>query len=391
MGRIAGVIGIVAALLLSSCEPLALKSTIMELSDPPTWELSQAPLMGGGAGDQFGRSVDMSENYMIVGANFSEEGGTNRGAAYIYNKGKDGTWVFQQKITAETPLDGDQFGRAVAISENFALVCSSNVNRVEVFIRSGSTWTKSDELIEIVGYFGQTLDIDGDYCIIGDYLNHDVYFYKYNGTDEWTYDGSITKADGSFHGESVSIKGNYAVVGAPLHKHNGTETASGAVYIYQRSALSWNEANFLETESPAVNDYFGWSVSISDDSIVVGALGLSSVYFYQLAGSVWEYEQQISIPGLVPSDKFGLSVSVSGRAAVAGAPGLSGDTGSAYAFERYGDQWIYKGPVTYSKNETDDNFGDSVATNGSVFVIGAYNDDNLNGTSAGSSYVFTRK
>jgi hypothetical protein len=111
------------------------------------------------------------------------------------------------------------------------------------------------------------------------------------------FETKLTVSDAAINhnfGESVSISGDRAIVGAFLDDDNGNE--SGSAYIFERCRSSWVEAAKLTASDGAVSDHFGRDVSISGERTIVGARGdddnfdnSGSVYIYELAIPLVEY------------------------------------------------------------------------------------------------------
>ena len=127
-------------------------------------------------------------------------------------------------------------------------------------------------------FFGWSVSISGDYAVVGAFGDDDngeeagsAYIFKRNGTF-WAQEAKLLPSDGEVidrFGFSVSISGDYTIVGAPNDDDNGT--LSGSAYVYKRTGTSWaQEAKLLPADGAAI-DEFGWSVSISGDYAVVGA------------------------------------------------------------------------------------------------------------------------
>ncbi|MCH7954231.1 MAG: FG-GAP repeat protein, partial [Candidatus Marinimicrobia bacterium] len=203
-------------------------------------------------------------------------------------------------------------------------------------------------------------------------------------------------ADDQF-GFSVSISGDYAVVGAYLDNDNGSD--SGSAYIFKRTGTSWvQEAKLLPSDGAAF-DNFGFSVSISGDYAVVGAFldddngGASgSAYVFKRTGTSWAEEAKLLASDRAADDQFGVSVSISGDYAVVGAvfDDDNGDgSGSAYVFKRTGTSWAQEAKLLPSDGAAIDFFGMSVSISGDYAVVGAHRDDD-SGPETGSAYVFKR-
>ncbi|MDG2053345.1 MAG: hypothetical protein P8J86_01415 [Phycisphaerales bacterium] len=156
----------------------------------------------------------------------------------------------------------------------------------------------------------------------------------------------LTASDGDssdYFGLSVSISGDYAVIGAPSDDDNG-ET-SGSAYVFERDgAGNWSEVQKLTASDGAGGDWFGYSVSISGNYAVIGATGDydngeypgSAYVFDRDAGGNWSEVQKLTASDGAGSARFGYSVSISGDYTVIGAR-LDDDNGSSS-----GSAYVYK-------------------------------------------------
>jgi len=149
-------------------------------------------------------------------------------------------------------------------------------------------------------------------------------------------------------------------------------------------------------------DYFGGSVAISGDYIIVGAPyaydldNSGSAYIFKRNGTTWTEQDKINTSDSVGRDYFGRSVAISGDYAVVGAYGGDDDaddagerSGSAYIFKRDGTAWTEQAKITASDGAAGDHFGYSVAISGDYAVVGAYGGDDA-GWMSGSAYIFKR-
>ena len=214
---------------------------------------------------------------------------------------------------------------------------------------------------------------------------------------------------GDIFGNSVSVSGDVAVVGAPYESGLGDATAySGAAYVFERSAGGvWAETAILRASNADANDYFGWSVSVSDGVIVVGAYAErgpdnattrrgAAYVFERSAAGAWAETALLRAneAPIVSGADFGYSVSVSGDVIVVGAtqagPTQRGFYGVAYVFERTaGGAWSDAAILRASNAGDYDQFGYSVSVSGNVAVVGALNADGA-ATNTGAAYVFER-
>ena len=210
---------------------------------------------------------------------------------------------------------------------------------------------------------------------------------------------TASDADARNHfGQFVSISGDVLVVGAHLDSDHGAE--SGSAYVFERDAEGvWSQVQKLTASDAAFSDQFGAAVSVSGDTIIVGAsddddLGSASgsVYVFERGpdGS-WPEVQKINASDGAPADRFGISVSISGERLIVGAYlddvfGLV-DAGAAYIFERdAAGMWIEAQRVFASDPEVSNFFGTVVSMSAERAVIGTPFD----GLNAGSAYLFER-
>ena len=255
--------------------------------------------------------------------------------------------------------------------------------------------------------FGQALgfsvSISEDFAIVGDYLDVNykglVRFYEKFG-DQWknVKERIASDANGADRfGYSVSISGDYAVVGAPYADLGPFGTNAGAAYIFQRTASGWIEVAKLAASDAASSNYFGHSVSIDGDNVIIGAYGhngrTGAAYIFIRSGTSWTEQAKLTPSDGNSSDYFGWSVSISGHRVIIGSPlddddGIS--SGSAYTFFRSDVVWIMHNKLTASDGATLDKFGHSVAISGDYAVVGAVGGDD-NGSDSGSAYVFRRQ
>ena len=141
-------------------------------------------------------------------------------------------------------------------------------------------------------------------------------------------------AAGDRFGHSVSIDGDYAIVGAIWEDEGGFR--AGAAYIYFRAGQTWTEQSKLTATGA---NWFGVSVSISGDYAIVGNLGKPAHIFIR-SGVTWSEQAQLTVSGA--NTQFGRSVSIDGDYAIVGAWGDDDggtDAGAAHIFIRSGTTW----------------------------------------------------
>ena len=356
------------------------------------------------AGDQFGECVSISGDYAVVGAKFDDDGGSSSGSAYIFIR-NDSSWIEQAKLTASDAAAGDFFGGSVSISGDYAVVGAvaddDFSGSAYIFMRNGSSWIEQAKLTASDAaagdFFGRSVSISGGYAVVGAFINDDAeinsgsaYIFMRNGSS-WIEQAKLTASDAAANdlfGRSVSISGDYAVVGAVAD-----DDFSGSAYIFMRNGSSWIEQAKLTASDAAAGDEFGGSVSISGDYAVVGAVAdddfSGSAYIFMRNGSSWIEQAKLTASDAAAGDEFGRSVSISGDYAVVGAArdddaGFA--SGSAYIFMRSGSSWIEQAKLTASGAAAGDEFGRSVSISGDYAVGGALEDDA--GVDSGSAYVY---
>ena len=380
--------------------------------------------------DYFGTSVAMSGDYVVVGAYYDDDGGTDSGAAYIYerNHGGQGYWGEVTKLTASDANQSDYFGISVAIDGDYVVVGAYRANAIRsgtvyIYNRNFSgpdNWGEVTKLTasdaQSYDYFGCAVGISGDYVVVGanrvegagtDRGAAYIYGRNFGGADSW---GEVTKItasnpeDFAYFGDSVDISGDHVVVGAFYEDWGGTER--GAAYVYNQNlggADAWGEVARLTAADAADYDRFGFSVNIDGDYVIVGAWfkngvwaqsGTAYIYGRNSGGADnWGEVAKLTASDENTADLFGTSVSISGDYIVVGAVGEDGagtNRGAAYIYARdYGgvDNWGEVMKLTASDAEDGDRFGCSVSISGDYVVVGTEFEDG-GGTDRGAIYIF---
>jgi len=246
-----------------------------------SWVETKITASDGLANDFFGYSVSVSGDRVLVGAYGV---GPSRGAAYLYDW-NGASWV-ETKITASDIADGDLFGSSVSIYGDRMAIGASNENShgsIYVYDWNGASWvetkiTPSDA--QTGDQIGYSICVNRDQVIVGSYndaespyfQNGAAYIYKWNGAlwGETKIFATDIQVGGSF-GQTVSIHGNYAVVGA----FNNGEGQRGAAYIYEWDGISWNGVKAIPSDL-ADADAFAYSVSMDGNRFIAGAWAKNS-------------------------------------------------------------------------------------------------------------------
>lgn len=315
--------------------------------------------------DLFGYSSSVSGNIAIIGAS---EVGTNSGSAYIFYKDQGGAnnWGEVKKLIASDAVTGDRFGISVFVSGEIAIVGASfnddNGNN------SGSAY---------------------------------IYAKDQGGIDNWGEVKKLTASDAATNhsfGISVSLSQDNAIVGAQLWNSSGQ--SDGSVYIFSKNqggTNNWGEVKKLIASDGTATDFFGSSVSISNNIALVGAVkggnGNGSAYvFVKDQGGInnWGEVSILTASDAAFNDKFGWSVHINGNTAIIGAYDNDDNgesSGSAYVFSKDQggtDNWGQSKKLIGSDVSFQDEFGWSVSTNGDVAIVGSVEA----GLGNGSAYIF---
>ncbi len=180
----------------------------------------------------------------------------------------DQAWVQDAYLKASNSGTDDYFGKSVAISGDLIVVGAYDESSNATSINNTDSWSSYDNNHQDSGA---------------------AYVFKKDADGDWSQDAylkaSNSEADDNF-GESVAISGDVIVVGAYMEDSNATSvenidgtasdddtnSASGAVYVFKKDAAGdWSQDAYLKASNNGNNDYFGFSVAISGDLIVVGA------------------------------------------------------------------------------------------------------------------------
>ena len=381
-----------------------------------------------GGNDNFGYSVAVSGDTVVIGAVYEDssgsginsspdEGLSNSGAAYVYTR-SSGIWSQQAFLKASNPGVDDFFGVSVAISGdtivvgNFEDSASDGVNSVPdelapnagaayVFTRSGVTWSQQAFLkasnSEAEDYFGSSIAIFGDTLVIG---------------ARWE------------DSNAVGVNDNQV---------NNLALESGAVYVFSRSGVTWSQQAYLKASNTRAGDNFGYAIAISGETVVVGAVnedssttGVNSspnetaanagaAYVFTRSGASWSQQAYLKASNTGAGDNFGSSVTISGDILAVGAAyedssstGVNSNpdeaapsAGAAYVFTRSGASWSQQAYLKASNTGINDSFGSAVAISGETVAVSTYREDSsttgVNSTpneaapGAGAAYLFTRR
>ena len=349
-------------------------------------------------GDQFGQSVAIYNDLLVVGASEDTPNGDGSGAAYVFRRGSDPkSWTKVATLVADDGRVGDNFGWSVAIQGPVIAVGAQK--RTEdspgereqgaVYIFDTETFTQQQKLLA-----GAT-----------------------NGTDG-------LGGQGDFFGFSIALDLPTLVVGSPFND-NGIVESGGSVYTFNYDGTNFTQTQYIvTTEDTAERDFFGYSVAISSNTLVTTAIGddgIGSAYIYTTNDFVtWTQQQRITTRKGKKGDEVGRAVAIDGDVLVMGAANVRElpprvqkiwdritdflpdriadfvtgrfgvNLGVAYVFVRSGGSWEEKDRLSGNVGFFNRAFGRSVAINQNRIVVGVPNAFRLRGTrkQAGAIIVY---
>jgi uncharacterized protein (DUF2345 family) len=380
-------------------------------------QLAEITPSDGMIGDEFGYSVATSGDTAVVGAPMY---GVSD-AAYVFVKPASG-WTNATQTAKLTPSDGiaaTDFGESVAISDNTIVVGaayedSAYEGAVYVFVKPSSGWADMTETAKLTAsdqnslYFGYSVGISGDTVVAGypgesDFQGAAYVFVKpAGGWTNMTETARLTASDGatgSYLGNSVGISGNTIVSGAPLETIGGAKYR-GAAYVFVEPATGWT--TMTETAKLTSGTYreaggeLGLSVAVDGNTVVAGKpgwqKGQACVFVEPSSGwSNMTETARLSFPDGEHS-RLGFSVAISGKTIVAGAPesNLRNQRGIAYVFIKPPSGWKttskVRGKLAGVPGAKQDQLGYSVAVQGNTAVAGG--PGTYPYSSSGLAYIF---
>lgn len=395
--------------------PGAARRTILEALSPDMPWLQLAELTGsdGTSIDQFGLSVAIDGNSVVVGAPYAKIGSNQaQGAAYVFVKPATG-WENMTQVAKLTASDGkadDEFGGSVAISGKTVLVGDTFFSRVGgyIFVRPTRGWKSATETAKLQAC-GPIGAIRGDTAVCADLDQAFVYVRPKTGwKSATTYDALLvtTEGDKNFF-SSIATDGDVVVIGAA-----DINNESDVAYLYVKPKGGWgaplNLVRLITQKAKLTNsdstegDGFGFSVSLSGDTVAVGAPyapdnneNSGAAYVFVRPASGWtnmtETAKLTANTTSYPSI-LGWSVAVSGETLVAGNPsGENTDNhqGEAFVYLEPATGWSTTSTpnarLTASDDQADDPFGWSVAMSGQTILVG---DISVAFMGPGAAYVF---
>jgi hypothetical protein len=354
--------------------------------------LPAAKLTAHGAGS-LGETVSISGDTIVAGARVDSRDVDLGGAAYVFVRTPNG-WIEQQRLAPADIAAGDQFGSSVAISGDTIVVGAmndddgaNNAGSAYVFVRSGTTWTLQQKLRAADPgadhAFGLSVAIEGNTVVVGSPLDGhaglysgSAYVFVGSGT-AWAQQQKLTGSDTvavDRFGFSVAINNETIAIGGPT-----LGSGEGQAYVFARNGSIWIEQQKLTSTDGGPGAMFGVSVRVDRETIAIGSRGrLSSgaIYLFERDPSGWIQQQIVTASG----SGFGSSIAINGETLVGGAPGSA-----ACIFTRHGNLWSQQQTLTSGNPPSVNQFGYSSAISDYGWIAIS---DPSEGSYSGGVYVF---
>ena len=302
-------------------------------------------------GDRFGAGLAMSGNRMIVSATQRDN---ERGAAYIFEEGSDGSWSEVAMLMASDAEDEDRFGASVAIDGDWAIVTSTQKND-----RAGA-----------------------------------AYVFQRTASGAWTQHATLMGTDvgrNDRFGTAVALKDGMAFVSAPR-----VNSSAGAVFVfkYDADSNSWMEEGMITGGDVESGNRFGSSMSLRDGHLLVGApfqngyVGAAYLFAWDDEEAAWKEQQKIVPFDGARQNRFGTSLAYDNGNMLIGSPGAMGFQGTAYLIEMDEGMkaWTGMNKLMSADLSGGDFFAGALDLRGNLAVVGAVNDD----FGSGSVMIFER-
>jgi hypothetical protein len=349
-----------------------------------TWtQVATLTVTGGANGDDFGAAVAISGDVVVVGAPTTYAVG-GAGTAYVYVKpagGWAGTGTPTATLRGSDTVAPDHFGCAVAIDgdlivagawgDRFSTPEGFAAGAAYVFVKPVTGWdstnqqdaklTASDR--QAGDCLGFSVSISGDVILLGNYCDGDygagnayLYVKPVTGWTSMTETATLdvwSSVDWDQFGYSVSLSGDYALVGVP--GYDGVSQRDGCAYLFEKPLGGWSgtittATAKLTASDAAYNDFFGRSVSIDGDCAMVGAPEemageTGSAYIFEKPSSGWatgtETQKVVGSDSHADRDEFGCAVALSGADAIVGAHYWEPDPNAA-GNQNYGAAYVFR-------------------------------------------------
>jgi len=368
---------------------------------------------------KFGSSVAISGHRLVVGAPEVSLSASSNGAAYVFEQNGAG-WIQTAVLTANDAMDFDEFGISVAIDGDTILVgadavdgpLSGGVGAVYAFEFNGAQWVQTQKFQASDGasggFFGFKLALLGDTAVVGRFWDsaaavHAGSAYVFTrSASTWTETQKLlpspARVEDNF-GYALDLSADRIVVAAPERFWSGpSDRQLGRVFVYSKNSGIWTEQAVLGASNATAQDQFGISVSIDGDQLAVGAWqeffstamsGNGKALVFDWTGNVWQETQSIAAFDGHLEEEFGASVALQGSWLLVGAPSRDAFPlwGGTYVYQKGPAGWTFASLLLPDPNPSLSWAGNALAIDGNYAVAGAYIESGTN-TQNGTAYIY---
>jgi hypothetical protein len=383
-------------LLGASLVSIALAPSAFGQCDPPDQRLTQSDGVGS---DKLGVSVAVSGDRLVAGALGEALAGPDSGSALVYRRDA-AEWSLEQKLIAADAAPGDFFGRSVAIDADVVVVGADgdderglNAGAAYVFrLGPDGAWAQEARLFADDGAAGDSLgwsvSIDGPVIAVGAASKNvagtwsgAAYVFRHDGS-AWKQEQRLAAFDGApfhFFGESVVVRGDRLIIGA--HHAPGAAIDSGAAYVFESAGGQWVFAGKLVVPGAGSGALVARRVALDADRALLSAegmpagAGVGAVAVFERAGGSWSFVTAILDPDPTPETTFGFSVALSGSWALAGSllsPDDEPEDRFARLFRLDAGEWTHRATLAPSQPLPGEAFAFAAAIHGPTAVVGSF-------------------
>ncbi len=313
------------------------------------------------SGSEFGRAVAIDLQRIVAGAPRFDATLPDSGAAFVFEQ-QAGIWVRREPaLEPSDPASGSEFGYSVAIDNNRIVVgaplrdegAMEEAGAAYVYRYDGIAWVEEARLVasdaDADDHFGRAVAIEDDLIAIGapefrgDGFGGAVYIFRFNG-NTWVEEAKLLALLAGNVGWSLDTDRGRVLAGA--HRARvGNVSLAGAAVLFEYGDGAWNETARLSAASPRLDDAFGYDVDLQGDRALIGSPGVDvnsgAAYVFDFNGSEWIEQAQLKTIDSAWEDRFAASVALSGNHFLIGAPFHDGgqfvNTGAVYRFQAITD------------------------------------------------------
>lgn len=376
--------------------------------------------------DHIGNAIEVSGDYMVVGAIHSDIAATDGGAAYVYIRNRQGTpdnesddtWDYHSTLTAFDAEAGDQFGTSIAIDGDTIVIGSlldddqgDDSGSAYVYRLVDNVWSLEEKLTATDGregdQFGISVSIEDSTIVVGArYHNYFIsafddhtgaaYVFDRSGTD-WTQTQKLTASnhsDQDAFGHDVLIKNDAIYITGLRAAVDDSPSGTGAIYIFHNQDGAWTEQQIIGPPDGEYDDWFGYDIHV--DGNFLGAVSAAddefkgSVYLFKNNAGTWEFQQKLTPPVGNQLDRSAFSIRISGTTIAIGSllsDGQTTDSGAVFLYQLISGDWVESQTISALDGAEQDYFGHAVAFSGDQIIVGAPQNDEA-GNNVGKVYVF---